>query len=51
MAAFLFKVFTLTIRTVAKPLSKRVEAYVLEHPKLRRPVVDLAQVGEFGPEA
>ena len=44
MAAFLFKVFTLTIRTIAKPLSKRVEAYVLEHPTLRKPVVDLAQV-------
>lgn len=44
MAAFLFKVFTLTIRTVAKPLSKQVEAYVLKHPKLRKPVIDLAQV-------
>lgn len=44
MAAFLFKVFTLTIRTVAKPLSKQVEAYVLKHPTLRKPVIDLAQV-------
>ena len=40
----MFKVFTLTIRTIAKPLSKRVEAYVLDHPTLRKPVVDLAQV-------
>ncbi len=44
MAAFVFKVFTLTIRTIAKPLSKRVEAYVLDHPTLRKPVVNLAQV-------
>ncbi|CAL5220942.1 g3043 [Coccomyxa viridis] len=44
MAAFVFKVFTLTIRTIAKPLSKRVEAYVLDHPTLRAPVVNLAQV-------
>lgn len=44
MAAFLFKVFTLTIRTIAKPLSRRVEAYVLDHPTLRQPVVNLAQV-------
>ncbi|CAK0783163.1 hypothetical protein CVIRNUC_006362 [Coccomyxa viridis] len=43
MAAFLFKVFTLTIRTIAKPLSRRVEAYVLDHPTLRQPVVNLAQ--------
>ncbi|CAL8471913.1 g11455 [Coccomyxa elongata] len=43
MAAFLFKVFTLTIRTVSKPLAARVQSYVLQHPTLRKPVIDLAQ--------
>lgn len=44
MAAFIFKVFTLTIRTVSKPLAARVQNYVLQHPKLRKPVIELAQV-------
>lgn len=44
MAAFLFKVFTLTIRTISKPMAARVQSYVMQHPKLRKPVIDLAQV-------
>ena len=45
MAAFLFKVFTLTLRTAAKPLANRFQAFVLSHPTLRPRVVKLAQVG------
>ena len=44
MAAFLFKVFTLTLRTAAKPLANRFQAFVLSHPTLRPRVVKLAQV-------
>ena len=45
MAALLFKVFTLTIRTAAKPLAGRFQSYVIDHPTLRPAVVSLAQVG------
>ncbi len=44
MAALVFKIFTLTIRTVAKPLAGRFQAWVLDHPTLRPAVVNLAQV-------
>ncbi len=44
MAALLFKVFTLSIRTAAKPLAGRFQAWVLDHPTLRPAVVNLAQV-------
>ena len=44
MAAFVFKVFTLTLRTAAKPLALRFQQFVLTHPTLRPRVVKLAQV-------
>lgn len=44
MAALVFKVFTLTIKTAAKPLAGRFQAWVLHHPTLRPAVVNLAQV-------
>ena len=44
MAALLFKVFTLSIRTAAKPLAGRFQAWVLDHPTLRPAVINLAQV-------
>ena len=44
MAAFVFKIFTLTIRTISKPLAGKVEQFVLNHPRLRQPVIQLAQV-------
>ena len=43
MAAFLLKVFTLTLRTAAKPLAQRFQAFVLTHPTLRPRVTKLAQ--------
>lgn len=43
MAALVFKVFTLTIKTAAKPLAGRFQAWVLHHPTLRPAVVNLAQ--------
>ncbi|KAK9837024.1 hypothetical protein WJX81_008079 [Elliptochloris bilobata] len=43
MAAFLFKIFTLTLRTAAKPLAQRFQAFVLSHPTLRPRVVKFAQ--------
>lgn len=43
MAALLFKVFTLSIRTAAKPLAGRFQAWVLDHPTLRPAVINLAQ--------
>jgi hypothetical protein len=44
MAAFVFKVLTLTIKTISKPLAGRVQQFVLNHPRLRQPVINLAQV-------
>ena len=41
--AFVFKVFTLTVRTAAKPLAGRFEQYVLTHPHLRPRIVGIAQ--------
>lgn len=43
MAALVFKIFTLSIRTAAKPLAGRFQAWVLDHPTLRPAVVRLAQ--------
>ena len=43
MAAFVFKVLTLTIKTISKPLAGRVQQFVLNHPRLRQPVINLAQ--------
>lgn len=43
MAALVFKIFTLSIRTAAKPLAGRFQAWVLDHPTLRPAVVNLAQ--------
>ena len=36
MAALVFKVGTLFVRTLAKPLSNRFESYVMGHPKMRK---------------
>lgn len=33
----------LTLKTAAKPLASRFEAYVMSHPVARRTVIDLAQ--------
>ena len=46
MAAFVFKVFTLSLKTIAKPLAGRFQGYVLNHPVARGRVIDLAQVRE-----
>ena len=47
MAALVFKIFTLTIRTAAKPLAGRFQAWVLDPPTLRPAVVNLAQVSRI----
>lgn len=39
----LFKVFTLTLKTVSKPLASRFERYVMGHPVLREKVISTAQ--------
>jgi hypothetical protein len=43
MATMLFKVFTLTLKTVSKPLASRFEQYVMGHPVLRSQVISAAQ--------
>lgn len=43
MVALIFKVFTLTLKTVSKPLASRFEQYVMGHPKLRSKVINIAQ--------
>lgn len=43
MATFVFKVFTLAIRTASKPLANRFQNYVLAHPTLRPTVLKFAQ--------
>jgi hypothetical protein len=43
MATMLFKVFTLTLKTVSKPLATRFEQYVMGHPVLRAKVISTAQ--------
>ena len=35
MAALAVKVFTLTVKTFAKPLAHRFQAYMLSHPAVR----------------
>lgn len=44
MATLLVKVFALTLKTVAKPLANRFEAYVMGHPRFRQSIVNFAQV-------
>ncbi|KAG7673117.1 hypothetical protein Ndes2526B_g05309 [Nannochloris sp. 'desiccata'] len=43
MASLVFKVVTLTVKTVAKPLAGQFEKYVMGHPVLRSKVISLAQ--------
>lgn len=43
MASLVFKVVTLTLKTVSKPLASRFEQYVMGHPTLRGKVINLAQ--------
>ena len=44
LATLLFKVGTLAIRTAAKPLANRFQAYVLGHPQFRQQVISAGQV-------
>jgi len=46
MAAFVFKAFTLSLKTIAKPLAGRFQTYVMGHPTFRGRVINLAQVRE-----
>ncbi|GAB4813002.1 hypothetical protein N2152v2_000048 [Parachlorella kessleri] len=43
MATMLFKVFALTLKTVAKPLASRFEKFILGHPVAREKIVNFAQ--------
>ncbi|KAK9827847.1 hypothetical protein WJX74_005325 [Apatococcus lobatus] len=43
LATLLFKVGTLAIRTAAKPLANRFQAYVLGHPHFRQQVISAGQ--------
>jgi hypothetical protein len=43
MATMVFKVFTLTLKTISKPLASRFEQYVMGHPVLRSKVINMAQ--------
>eukprot|EP01023_Acetabularia_acetabulum_P018499 TRINITY_DN19335_c0_g1_i4.p2 TRINITY_DN19335_c0_g1~~TRINITY_DN19335_c0_g1_i4.p2 ORF type:complete len:184 (-),score=23.26 TRINITY_DN19335_c0_g1_i4:163-666(-) len=43
MATLMFKVFTLSVKTIAKPLSSRFNNYVLTHPTFRGTVINVAQ--------
>ncbi len=49
MAALVFKVGTLFVRTLAKPLSNRFQSYVLGHPKMRQQVQPLHPVVKTPP--
>ena len=44
MATLVFKLFTLTIKTVSKPLSSRLNSTLLKHPVAREKLVKLANV-------
>ena len=44
-ATVVFKLFTLTMKTVSKPLAGQFENYVMNHPVLRGRVISFAQVG------
>jgi hypothetical protein len=43
MAAVLFKVALLTLKTAAKPLAKQFEKLVMSHPVMRKQVIGVAQ--------
>jgi len=43
MATFMFKVGTLALKTLAKPLADRFKGYVMTHPSGRRAALSLAQ--------
>ena len=43
MAAVLFKVALLTLKTAAKPLAKQFENLVMSHPVMRQKVIGAAQ--------
>lgn len=43
MATLLFKVGSLTLKTLSKPLAAKFEGYVMQHPVLRNRVINLAQ--------
>lgn len=42
--ALVFKIATLTIRTIAKPMASRFERAILNHPAARQRVISVAQV-------
>eukprot|EP01024_Parvocaulis_polyphysoides_P075163 TRINITY_DN9707_c0_g2_i1.p6 TRINITY_DN9707_c0_g2~~TRINITY_DN9707_c0_g2_i1.p6 ORF type:complete len:170 (-),score=14.60 TRINITY_DN9707_c0_g2_i1:1526-2035(-) len=43
MATLMFKVFTLSVKTVAKPVATRFNNYVMSHPAMRSYVIEIAQ--------
>eukprot|EP01024_Parvocaulis_polyphysoides_P038030 TRINITY_DN34017_c0_g4_i1.p4 TRINITY_DN34017_c0_g4~~TRINITY_DN34017_c0_g4_i1.p4 ORF type:complete len:170 (+),score=16.58 TRINITY_DN34017_c0_g4_i1:56-565(+) len=43
MATLMFKVFTLSVKTIAKPLASRFNNYVITHPAVRGGVISIAQ--------
>jgi hypothetical protein len=45
MAALLFKMAALGMKTVAKPLGDRFKTWVMSHPQYRQTVLSAAQVG------
>eukprot|EP00955_Chlamydomonas_euryale_P094193 364837-Chlamydomonas_euryale.AAC.11 len=45
MAALVFKLGALVLRTVAKPLGNRFQAYIMDHPTARVYAIGAAQVG------
>lgn len=46
MAAVIFKVALLTLKTAAKPLAKQFESLVMSHPVMRKRVIHLAQASK-----
>ena len=48
MAAFVFKLFTLSLKTISKPLASRFQTYALGHPTLRAHAISIAQVRKNG---
>ena len=48
MAALVFKVALLTLKTAAKPLGKQFETLVMNHPVARKKVIDIAQASSQG---
>ena len=49
MAALIFKVGTLAVKTLAKPFGARFEYYIMNHPVARQKAVQMAQVGPAKP--